>query len=217
MHWSAWLGIAIAVVILIAITPVLRMYSKPAVRLAAAEPSDPATPGGANAVTTVHDFSLTANDGSAYPLSALAGQPVLLVNTASRCGLTGQYAGLQALYERFAERGLVVVGVPANDFMRQEPGTNEEIAKFCDLRFGVTFPLMAKSVVNGDGQHPLYTWLTTDSPLPGPISWNFEKFLINGDGQVVARFAPRTAPDDQRVIDAIEGVLPAADAAADGS
>lgn len=158
------------------------------------------------------DFTLTAIDGQPYPLEQHRGQVVLLVNTASKCGFTRQYAGLQALYERFADRGLVVIGVPSNDFLRQEPGSNEAIAAFCQKNYGVTFPMMAKLQVKGRDADPLYRWLTTASSFPGAISWNFNKFLIGRDGAVVARFGSRVKPEADDVVAAIEAALAVASA-----
>lgn len=142
----------------------------------------------------VTDFTLTANNGEVYDLAQHRGQVLLIVNTASRCGFTKQYDGLQDLHERYQDQGLVVIGVPSNDFMGQEPGNNEEIAEFCRLNFGVTFPLMAKVHVKGDEKIPLYQYLTERSHLPGKISWNFNKFLVGRDGHVQQRFGSRTKP-----------------------
>lgn len=144
-------------------------------------------------MTTLADFTLPRLDGVAQPLSAYAGQVVLVVNTASRCGLTPQYEGLEALWQQYGGAGLVVLGCPCNQFGGQEPGTAAEIAEFCSLNFGVSFPLFAKLEVNGPGQHPLYAWLK--SAFPGDIGWNFAKFLIGRDGRVVARFDPDTPPE----------------------
>ena len=137
-------------------------------------------------------------------------QVVLLVNVASQCGLTPQYRALQALHERYAERGLAIVGVPCNQFGQQEPGTHEEIARFCERNYGVEFDMLAKVDVNGQNACPLYKYLTseeTNGELAGEISWNFEKFLFNRDGEVVARFKPRVKPDSKEVVKAIEGEL----------
>ncbi len=152
-------------------------------------------------------FALTANDGTSYPLAQHRGQALLIVNTASKCGYTGQYAGLQALHERYRERGLVVIGVPANDFLWQEPGDDAAVKAFCSVKFGVTFPLMTKGVVTGRDMLPLYAWLTCESARPGRIRWNFTKFVIGRDGRVVERFGPKTEPDDAAMIAAIESAL----------
>lgn len=155
------------------------------------------------------DFTLRANDGTAYALTQHRGQVVLLVNVASRCGLTKQYGALQALHQQHAKAGLVVIGIPANDFMGQEPGTDAEIAAFCSTTYGVTFPLMAKVSVKGEAMDPLYAWLTTSSPFPGPIGWNFAKFLIGRDGTVIARFEPKVTPTDPAFTAAITQALAA--------
>jgi len=134
----------------------------------------------------------------------------LIVNTASKCGFTGQYEGLQALYDQYKEQGLVVLGFPSNDFLRQEPGTNEEIKSFCKINYGVTFPLFAKIAVKGKEQHPLYHYLTSAETNPehsGKITWNFNKFLIDRDGLVMARFGSRTQPQDAKLIKQLEDAL----------
>ncbi len=167
-------------------------------------------------------------NGEDASLADHAGKVVLVVNVASKCGLTPQYEGLESLYERYRDRGLVVAGFPANDFGAQEPGTNEEIAEFCDTKFGVQFPMYAKIAVTGADKHPLYQALTAAAPTaqgnpdafrdrlkgfgmtPNPepeILWNFEKFLIGRDGQVAARFAPTTTADDPALVGAIEAQL----------
>jgi glutathione peroxidase len=162
-------------------------------------------------MTTAHDFSFTTIDGKPMPLSQFKGHPVLVVNVASKCGLTPQYEGLQALADTYADRGLVVLGVPCNQFKGQEPGTADEIAEFCSTSYGVTFPLTEKVDVNGPGRHPLYSALvgTPDADgHTGDIRWNFEKFLIAPDGAVAARFGPQTVPQDPAVVEAIEKALP---------
>jgi glutathione peroxidase len=145
-------------------------------------------------MTTLADFSLTRLDGTPQPLSAYQGKVVLVVNTASKCGHTRQYEGLEALWRTHGPDGLVTLGMPCNQFGGQEPGTSDDIAEFCTLNFGVSFPLFAKLEVNGPGEHPLYTWLK--SAFPGDIEWNFAKFLVGRDGQVVARFSPDTQSAD---------------------
>lgn len=155
------------------------------------------------------DFTLTAIDGKPYPLAQHRGKVVLLVNVASKCGFTKQYAGLQALYAANQPAGLVVIGVPANEFGGQEPGSDAEIAQFCSRTYNVTFPMMAKAVVKGEAITPLYAWLTTSSPFLGAISWNFNKFLIGRDGTVKARYGSRTAPDDAELVAAIQKELAA--------
>ena len=151
-----------------------------------------------NPATSVHDFTATSIAGEPVALGGYRGKVLLIVNTASACGFTPQYKGLQALHERYADRGLVVLGFPCNQFGAQEKGSDEEIASFCDLKFGVTFPLMHKIEVNGDGAHPLYRWLTSEAPgVLGTksIKWNFTKFLVGRDGQVIRRYAPQDKPE----------------------
>lgn len=145
-------------------------------------------------MTTLADFTLPLLDGTSQPLSAYRGKVVLLVNTASQCGHTPQYQGLEALWRDYREQGLVVLGFPCNQFGGQEPGTAAEIAAFCEVNFGVSFPLFARIEVNGPGTHPLYGWLKAGHP--GDIEWNFAKFLVGRDGRVAARFAPDTQPAD---------------------
>ena len=155
--------------------------------------------------------TLTLLDGSDTTLDAYAGQALLVVNVASQCGFTRQYAGLEALYERYHERGLTVIGVPSNQFGAQEPGTAEEIAEFCQANFGVTFPLLAKTDVNGRDRHPLFARLTEVADATGKagdVTWNFEKFLVSPQGEVVGRFRSKVEPDDQGLVAAIESVLP---------
>ncbi|MEE9369327.1 MAG: glutathione peroxidase [Pontiella sp.] len=144
--------------------------------------------------------------GESIKLETYKNKVLLIVNTASRCGFTGQYDGLQKLYETYDEKGLVVLGFPSNDFMKQEPGTHEEIQSFCTLNYGVTFPLFGKVSVKGDDQHPLYAYLTSKKTNPeygGKVSWNFNKFLIARDGKVVGRFGSRTKPNDKKLVAAI--------------
>ncbi|MBM7277979.1 glutathione peroxidase [Gordonia rubripertincta] len=157
----------------------------------------------------IKDIPVTSLDGSEVSLKDFGG-PLLIVNVASKCGLTPQYEGLEQLAKTYGDKGLTVVGVPCNQFMGQEPGTAEEIATFCSTTYGVTFPLLEKTDVNGDARHPLYSELTqaTDADgEAGDIQWNFEKFLVNADGEVVNRFRPRTEPTDPTVVAAIESVL----------
>ncbi|WP_111508239.1 glutathione peroxidase [Mycobacterium kyogaense] len=159
---------------------------------------------------TLTDIPLTTLDGTDTTLGELAGGAALVVNVASKCGLTPQYSALEQLAKDYGDRGLTVIGVPCNQFMGQEPGTAEEIQTFCSTTYGVTFPLLAKTDVNGPGRHPLYAELTQaadGSGEAGDVQWNFEKFLLAPNGEVVARFRPRTAPDAPEVIAAIESVL----------
>jgi glutathione peroxidase len=160
---------------------------------------------------SLHDIPVNNLAGQPASLGDLAGKTVLVVNVASKCGLTPQYAGLERLHERYAGRGFSVAGFPCNQFGGQEPGSAEEIQQFCSTSYGVTFPMFEKIDVNGPGRHPVYTELTQ---LPdgageaGDIQWNFEKFLVGPDGTVLARFRPRTEPDDPALIEAIEANLP---------
>jgi glutathione peroxidase len=159
---------------------------------------------------SVYDVEIAAIDGAPGALAPLAGRVTLVVNVASKCGLTPQYTGLEAVHERYADRGFSVVGVPCNQFLGQEPGTPEEIVAFCTGTYGVTFPLTEKIEVNGDGRHPLYATLTAAADADGhtgDIRWNFEKFLVGRDGAVVARFGPQVEPDDPAVLAAIDAAL----------
>ncbi|HEY8429102.1 MAG TPA: glutathione peroxidase [Sandaracinaceae bacterium] len=161
-------------------------------------------------MTTLYDFTMKTIDGEEQSLRAYEGKVVLLVNVASRCGLTPQYEGLEALYETYAERGFAVLGFPCNQFGAQEPGTEPEIKEFCTRNYGVRFPMFAKIDVNGAGAHPLYAWLTAEATQPdgpGPIKWNFAKFLVGKDGRVLARFAPTTEPRSAEITAAIEAAL----------
>ena len=155
-------------------------------------------------MSSAHDFSAPSISGQDTSLAEFKGKTLLVVNVASACGLTPQYEGLQALHAQYAERGLVVLGFPCNQFGAQEPGSEEEIQHFCSSRFGVEFPLFSKIEVNGPERHPLYQFLIGDGE---DISWNFEKFLIDDQGQTIARFSPRTAPDDPELVSAIEQSL----------
>jgi glutathione peroxidase len=149
-------------------------------------------------VTSVYDFSATAIDGAETALEQYRGQALLIVNTASKCGFTGQYAGLEALHRQFADRPFQVLGFPCNQFGAQEPGKPAEIASFCSMTFGVDFPMFDKVEVNGPGRHPLYAWLTSQKKgLLGTrdIKWNFTKFLTDREGRVVARYAPQVEPE----------------------
>lgn len=154
------------------------------------------------------DFTLKALDGTVLDLSAFEGKVVLFVNVASQCGLTPQYKGLEALYREYAARGFAVIGFPCNQFAGQEPGDATEIRQFCSLNYDVTFPLAEKIDVNGPGRHPLYVWLVGEgAAFPGDITWNFEKFLIGRDGEVKARFSPRTPPEDAAISESVESLL----------
>ena len=158
----------------------------------------------------IQDFEMTAIDDKVMPLSAFKGQVVLLVNVASKCGLTSQYKGLQQLHDQYSGQGFSVIGLPCNQFGGQEPGSEAEIVEFCASRYSVSFPMTAKVEVNGAGRHALYDYLAGDSAsFAGEITWNFEKFLIGKDGEVFQRFGPRTAPDDADLVRAIETALAA--------
>ena len=159
---------------------------------------------------SIYDFTMKSIDGQPVSLKSYNGKVVLLVNVASKCGFTPQYAGLEALYEKYKDRGFVILGVPANNFAQQEPGTNEEIKKFCSNKYNVTFPMMSKVSVLGDDETPLYRFLTdkTQNPLVGgDIKWNFTKFLFDRNGNPVARFEPAVTPDSPEVHAAIESAL----------
>jgi glutathione peroxidase len=161
---------------------------------------------------TLYDIPVKTLSGEDSSLGALAGKTLLVVNVASKCGLTPQYAALEALHSRLADRGFSVVGFPCNQFGGQEPGTVEEIEEFCSMTYGVTFPMFEKIEVNGEGRHPIYEQLTAvpdAEGAAGDVQWNFEKFLLGPDGTVLARFRPRTVPDAPEVLAAIEEHLPA--------
>jgi glutathione peroxidase len=160
---------------------------------------------------TADTLDLTRLDGSSASLADFDGQALLVVNVASQCGFTPQYAGLEALYERYRDRGLTVLGFPSNQFGSQEPGTAEEIAEFCSATYGVTFPMFAKTDVNGPQRHPLFERLTRTADATGEagdVAWNFEKFLVSPAGEVAARFRSSVAPDDPALLEAVESVLP---------
>ncbi|MBI3837912.1 MAG: glutathione peroxidase [Planctomycetia bacterium] len=156
------------------------------------------------------DFTMDSLDGKPTDLSKFKGNVVLIVNVASKCGLTPQYKQLEEVYTKYKDKGLEVLGFPANEFGKQEPGTNQEISTFCTQNYGVDFPMFSKIVVKGEGIAPLYQFLTskeTNPGMDGPIKWNFEKFLVGRDGKVVKRFAPPSKPDAPEVINAIEAEL----------
>ena len=156
---------------------------------------------------SVYDFKARANGGKDVPLSQYKGKVLLIVNTASRCGFTPQYEDLEAVYEQYRAKGFEVLAFPANNFMNQEPGNDEEIAKFCQLKYDTTFPLFSKVSVKGKDIHPLYAYLTTQTPFPGDIQWNFNKFLVGPDGRVAARFDSKVKPSSPEVKAAIEKLL----------
>ena len=157
--------------------------------------------------TDYRDYTFQTITGDTTSLNDFKGDVILVVNTASKCGFTPQYEGLEAMYKKYKDQGFVILGFPANDFMHQEPGDNTQIAQFCTLEYGVTFPMMSKIHVKGKEQIPLYKYLTEDSPFPGKITWNFNKFLLDRDGNVIARFDTRTKPEDEEVVSAVEKAL----------
>ncbi|MCM2426202.1 glutathione peroxidase [Streptomyces sp. SID13666] len=161
---------------------------------------------------SLYDIPLRTLSGEPASLADQRGKALLIVNVASKCGLTPQYEGLERLQQRYAERGFTVLGVPSNQFAGQEPGSAEEIQTFCSTSYGVSFPLLEKADVNGEERHPLYTELTQAKDAEGEagdVQWNFEKFLIGPDGEVAGRFRPRTEPEAAELVEAIEAVLPA--------
>jgi len=161
-------------------------------------------------MSTLYDFEHKSITGEQKSLADYSGKVALIVNVASKCGLTPQYEGLEQLYRSYKERGLTVLGFPCNQFAGQEPGTEQEIQTFCSTKYDVSFPLFGKLDVNGAARHPLYAWLTSEQTAPeasGDIKWNFGKFLIGRDGKIVARFAPTTTPKDASVIEAVEKAL----------
>jgi len=162
---------------------------------------------------SLHDVEINSLDGEQKRIGDYKGKALLVVNVASQCGLTPQYAGLQQLYDEYAERGLEVLAFPCNQFGSQEPGTADEIKSFCESSFGVTFPLFEKIDVNGPNRHPLYAQLTQVPDAKGhdgDIRWNFEKFLVSPEGEIVARFSPIVTPEAPELLEAIESQLPAA-------
>lgn len=157
--------------------------------------------------TDYRDFTLVTITGDTTTLNAYHGKVIMIVNTASKCGHTPQYAGLEAMYKKYKDQGFTILGFPANDFLRQEPGDNAQIAQFCTLEYGVTFPMMSKIHVKGKEQTPLFKYLTEDSPFPGKIPWNFNKFLLDRDGNVIGRFDPKVEPEDASLVTAVEKAL----------
>ena len=161
--------------------------------------------GAAFAASNAYDFSMNSIDGKPAPLAAFKGKVALMVNVASQCGYTPQYTGLEALYEKYKDKGLVVVGFPANNFGAQEPGSNEEIKTFCTRKYNVTFPMYSKISVKGDDKAPLYQYLTAQQG--GDVKWNFTKFLVDKNGNVIARFESKVAPESPELLAAIEKAL----------
>lgn len=159
---------------------------------------------------SIYDVDVITIDGEEKPLAEYKGKTLVIVNVASKCGFTPQYKGLQELYEKYAARGLEILGFPTNQFAGQEPGTNEEIATFCSTTYGVSFPMFSKIDVNGDGRHPLYAELTKAEDAggnAGDVGWNFEKFVVSPDGEVVGRFRTPVKPDDPALVQTIESQL----------
>ena len=174
--------------------------------LRAAEAASAATPAAGG--TTVLDRTMKRLDGNEQNLADYRGKVVLMVNVASKCGLTPQYDGLEALYRTYKGKGLVVLGFPANDFAGQEPGTDKDIAEFCRSTYGVEFPMFSKITVKGDGMHPLYKELTSmPAPIGGDVKWNFQKYLLDRKGRVVAKFEPQVKPDDPALVKKVEELL----------
>jgi len=161
----------------------------------------------AMATTDYMNVPVATIDGEETSLSAYEGNVLLVVNTASKCGYTPQYEGLETLYQEYKDSGLVVIGFPANNFGGQEPGTNEEIAEFCQTRFGVTFPMMAKVSVKGEDKHPVFKHLTEEAGIDGEIGWNFSKFLIDREGNLVARYESKVTPSDPQLVSKVEELL----------
>jgi glutathione peroxidase len=171
---------------------------------------DPLKEGETMAEKSVLDFTMKSIDGDDVKLDSYSGKVLLLVNVASKCGYTPQYRGLESVYKKYKEQGLVVMGFPANNFLWQEPGTNDEIKTFCTTKYNVTFPMFAKISVKGDKIHPLYKFLTSKQTNPefaGSIAWNFNKFLVDRAGKVVARFSSKDEPESEKVVQAIEQEL----------
>jgi glutathione peroxidase len=162
----------------------------------------------ADAASVAYDFSFKTLMGEEpMPLLDYKGKVLLIVNTASKCGFTGQYEGLEALYKKYADQGLVIIGVPSNDFGEQEPGNNEEIANFCKINYGVTFPMASKELVSGEHAHPFYIWAKKSLGFGTAPKWNFHKYLVNRKGELVDYFNSTTAPDADRLVHAVEKLL----------
>ena len=161
-------------------------------------------------MNSIYDFEMVNIQGDTLQLSEYAGKVLLIVNTASKCGFTYQYEGLEKLFKTYKDQGLVILGFPANNFLKQEPGSDEEIATFCRLNYGVTFPMFSKISVRGKNMHPLYQYLTSKETNPefsGKITWNFNKFLISKEGKIINRFGSKIKPENEKIIQAIEGAL----------
>ncbi len=195
------IGLAVSAIIIVMVIVffgrLFRMLVTPAMRTAAAAGTGP----------DYTSVTFIANDGSPYPLAQHRGQVIVVVNTASKCGFTHQYDGLERLWLRYRDRGLVIIGVPTNDFFAQEPGSDADIATFCRVGHGVTFPLMRKITVRGPDASALYRDVQQQAPLPGAVPWNFEKCVIGRDGHLRARISPRVEPEDPRVIALLDQLL----------
>jgi len=161
-----------------------------------------------SAQKSFYDFKVETIDGSEFDLSSLKGKKVLIVNTASKCGFTPQYEGLQELYEKYGGDNFMIIGFPANNFLNQEPGTNDEIQQFCRINYGVTFPMMAKISVKGDDMHPLYKWLTSkemNGIMDSKVKWNFQKYLVDEEGKLIAVYYSKTKPMSEKIVNWVEG------------
>jgi glutathione peroxidase len=199
-------SLVVLVAALASCTPQARKdEARPIVSTSAASAAPP-SPTTAMTTKTIYDFTLDTIDGTPRSLGEYRGKVLLLVNTASECGYTPQYEGLQKLHAAYEKRGFSVIGFPSNDFGGQEPGSNEEIKTFCSTKFGVTFPLFAKITVKGPSKHPLYAMLT-ETPPAGEVKWNFGKFLVGKDGHVIARYDSGTTPSAATLVEAIEKAL----------
>lgn len=155
----------------------------------------------------LYTFSAKTIDGDVKSLDAYKGRVLLIVNVASRCGYTPQYEGLEEIFKKYMDRGFMILGFPANNFLRQEPGTDEEIKSFCSLTYGVTFDMFSKISVKGSDQHPLYAYLTKETPVGGSVKWNFQKYLVDRKGNVVARFMPATEPSNPKLVAKLKSLL----------
>jgi glutathione peroxidase len=154
-----------------------------------------------------YEFTMKTIDGKDKLLSDYKGKVLMVVNVASKCGHTPQYKGLEAVYQKYGKEGFMILGFPANNFFRQEPGTDSEIKQFCTTKYNVTFDMFSKISVKGDDQHPLYQYLTKESPFPGDVKWNFQKYLVDRNGSIVAKFDPKVEPEDTTIIQAVEKYL----------
>ncbi len=162
---------------------------------------------GMSAQTSFHEFVVEDLSGKEFAFDQLKGKKVLVVNTASKCGFTPQYAKLQELYDQYKDKGLVIIGFPANNFAKQEPGTNDEIQEFCSINYGVTFPMMSKVSVKGDDMHPVYQWLTMkekNGKSDSKVKWNFQKYLIDENGELLAHFSSKTKPFDSKILELLD-------------